>query len=751
MKLDFHEHRRTVRSCSWKRLLILLLSLTMIITLMPPSVFAENDSSTDITDSTNTSFSDVKSSDYFYSPVNWAVQNEITEGTSDTTFSPEQGCTRAQAITFLWRLSGRQIVSRENNFDDVKKGDYYAEAVNWAVSRSITKGTGDHKFDPDAICTRAQIVTFLARYKGVSTSAEYPDSGFSDVKKDQYYTQAVNWAVRIGITQGTGSNLFSPDITCTRGQIVSFLFRMAMRGSTITFGSYEQDNDLSNGPEPIEWIVLTFKGNHALIVSKMCLDAIPYNEEDASVTWETCTLRKWLNDTFYNTAFTDSEKTKIIESTIVNEDRNDFGGADGGNDTLDNVFLLSGKEIENPGLAFDNYNRLGTPTNNRPGTPTEYAKAHGANTLIQSQDENSWWWLRSPSVDPNSNDHNYAEAVFFDGSVSNGGLRVDTKTTTVRPALWVELEYQKPITPKDTFTVTFDYNYDNWGTYKTVERKNGEKLGIVEPPIRRGYAFSGWYMDSNLTTPYDYSGSIDSDFTLYAKWVEISNRDMIPDSWEEIIASCDDGTYKEKYKIGDTKELDLGREGIVEMQIAAFDADELADGSGKAAITWISKQLLDSKHRMNPVEIGTIGGWANSEMRSWLQSDVKSLIPLTVRQAIKPVTKYSRSYTENGQEAQLIRNEKSVDDVWIPSCLEVFGFSEFYFEYFDRYESEGPIYPLLSSRDRRIKRHTDMSEADHWRLRSAANEYTFNWVPPLGVYYKGGQNGSMRVVLGFCT
>ena len=168
-------------SCSWKRLLILLLSLTMIITLMPPSVFAENDSSTDITDSTNTSFSDVKSSDYFYSPVNWAVQNEITKGTTSTTFSPDQGCTRAQAITFLWRLSGRLIVSTENNFDDVKDSDYYAEAVNWAVSRSITKGTGGHKFDPDAICTRAQIVTFLARFKEVSPYAEYPDSGFSDV------------------------------------------------------------------------------------------------------------------------------------------------------------------------------------------------------------------------------------------------------------------------------------------------------------------------------------------------------------------------------------------------------------------------------------------------------------------------------------------------------------------------------------------------------------------------------------------
>ena len=197
-------------SCSWKRLLILLLSLTMIITLMPPSVFAENDSSTDITDSTNTQFSDVKSSDYFYNPVIWAVQNEITKGTTSTTFSPDQGCTRAQVITFLWRLSGRLIVSTENNFDDVKESDYYAEAVNWAVSRSITKGTGDHKFDPDAICTRAQIVTFLARYKGVTPYAKYPDNGFSDVKKDQYYTQAVNWAVHIGITQGTGSNLFSP-------------------------------------------------------------------------------------------------------------------------------------------------------------------------------------------------------------------------------------------------------------------------------------------------------------------------------------------------------------------------------------------------------------------------------------------------------------------------------------------------------------------------------------------------------------
>ena len=339
--------------------------------------------------------------------------------------------------------------------------------------------------------------------------------------------------------------------------------------------------------------------------------------------------------------------------------------------------------------------------------------------------------------------------------------------TTVRPALWVDLEFQKPMDPdlKDIFTVTFDYNYDNKGIYKKVHVTDGEKLEKVEPPSREGYAFAGWYMDSDLTTPYDYSGSVDSKFTLYAKWVETGSYEMIPDSWEEIIASCNDGTYKDKYKVGDTKELDLGSEGIVEMQIAAFDADELADGSGKAAITWISKQLLNSKHRMNPqltdnpsdpakylIGTGAYGGWANSEMRSWLQSDVKSLIPLTVRQAIKPVTKYSRSYTENGQEIQLIKNEKTVDDVWIPSWQEVFGLDDRYYEYYDMYESGGPLYTVFNSKDGRIKWYTDMSQASWW-LRSAGqyNISLFCYVNRVGNYSYQDAKDSLSVLLGFCT
>ena len=206
----------------------------------------------------------------------------------------------------------------------------------------------------------------------------------------------------------------------------------------------------------------------------------------------------------------------------------------------------------------------------------------------------------------------------------------------------------------------------------------------------------------------------------------------ITDSWEQIIAFVNDGSYKSKYRIGDVKELDLGSEGIVEMQIAAFDTDKLANGSGKAAITWISKQLLKSDHRTNPSAViadaqqnptkalpGTrnVGGWEYSEMRSWLKKDIKPLIPLTVQTAIKPVVKYSTSINESDEVTE--RNAMSIDDVWIPSVREVFGTTPKPVDgTLPYYETEGPIYTeLFGSDEDRIKQKNNTSV--FWWLRSA--------------------------------
>ena len=170
-------------------------------------------------------FVDVKASDYYYDAVLWAAQNGITSGTDAEHFSPNQPCTRAQIVTFLWRAAGSPEPKTMSNFADVSMDAYYAKAVAWAVENGITTGTGDDKFSPDATCTRAQSVTFLFRAIGklVDSKAE-----FSDVLTDSYYANAVAWAVENGVTNGIGDGLFGPDNSCTRAQIVTFLYRTYM-------------------------------------------------------------------------------------------------------------------------------------------------------------------------------------------------------------------------------------------------------------------------------------------------------------------------------------------------------------------------------------------------------------------------------------------------------------------------------------------------------------------------------------------
>ena len=168
-------------------------------------------------------FTDVDAEDYFYDAVAWAVAHNVTFGTSDTTFSPDNVCTRAQAVTFLWRAAGSpQPQMIINPFKDVQESDYFYNAVLWAVENNITAGTSAGTFSPDTVCTRSQAVTFLYRYDG-TVATEMTE--FIDVNETAYYYDAVQWAAQNGITSGTGTNTFSPEANCMRAQIVTFLYR----------------------------------------------------------------------------------------------------------------------------------------------------------------------------------------------------------------------------------------------------------------------------------------------------------------------------------------------------------------------------------------------------------------------------------------------------------------------------------------------------------------------------------------------
>ena len=198
-----------------RKALTLLLCLSILVGMFTLSTIAATDNP----------FVDVDSNAYYFEPVLWAVEQGITTGTSENSFSPLDVCTRAQVVTFLWRAAGKpEPVKTDNPFTDVPADVYYYKAVLWAVEKGITTGTAPMAFSPEDPCTRAQVVTFLYRAAGnpAPTRSENP---FDDVSEGIYYYNPILWAVEMGITNGTSPTAFDPEETCIRAQIVTFLYR----------------------------------------------------------------------------------------------------------------------------------------------------------------------------------------------------------------------------------------------------------------------------------------------------------------------------------------------------------------------------------------------------------------------------------------------------------------------------------------------------------------------------------------------
>lgn len=168
-------------------------------------------------------FVDVDDQAYYFTPVIWAVNNGITSGIDETHFAPDTICNRAQAVTFLWRAAGKPEAAVTNPFSDVPDGCFYETAVLWAYEAGITNGTDATRFSPDAPCSRAQVVTFLHRFRGCPEPTV--ESAFPDVHSSDFYCKAVLWAAQRGITVGMDGGYFNPGHPCTRGQIVTFLYR----------------------------------------------------------------------------------------------------------------------------------------------------------------------------------------------------------------------------------------------------------------------------------------------------------------------------------------------------------------------------------------------------------------------------------------------------------------------------------------------------------------------------------------------
>lgn len=318
---------------------------------------------------------------------------------------------------------------------------------------------------------------------------------------------------------------------------------------------------------------------------------------------------------------------------------------------------------------------------------------------------------------------------------ANGSTGVQTTTDK----LWIPSLGELTTNTMDGESVSYRKVYKNTSSFTKT---------------RSGTA-SAWYTRTAYNSEiyfYDSLGELSGDKNPnYTKGVCLGfclglESETITDTWSEIFTAESDGTYSTKYSIGDTKMLDLGTEGQHLMEIVAFDTDDKADGSGKAKITWISKDQLATTHAMNATQktvdgetTYTAGGWEHSDMRAYLKETVKQLIPETVRNAIVPVTKVSSTYTGG---AKVKDGQTTTDDVWIPSSHEVgFGTS---------YETTGAVYSgKFTSNASRIKKRN--GSAKDWWLRSVSYTFSFRIVNSDGssnYYYANSVSG---VALGFCT
>lgn len=261
------------------------------------------------------------------------------------------------------------------------------------------------------------------------------------------------------------------------------------------------------------------------------------------------------------------------------------------------------------------------------------------------------------------------------------------------------------------------------------------KSGVDDP---ENYTFTGWQPAPE---------GIQADTDCYAQYSYEAPDNVITDSWDEIAAAVEDGTYAQKYALGDTKALNLGAEGIIRMQIVAFDTDDLADGSGKAATTWISEQLLNTSHRMNPSTAakdedglyiegtGGIGGWEKCEMRTYLNDTIAPLIPEDAYSHIKAVTKGQRAYSTAGSSIE----QTTTDTVWIPSWPEV-----------STYSGVSAKYPFANNATWRKKKKDGETSNTQWATRHASGTDTFIAASTLGSSSSLNPTKDAGVALGFC-
>ena len=392
-------------------------------------------------------FPDVASDQWYYKAVSQASDAGYVTGYKSGTFGPADTLTRAQAAVIICRYFGGEGSDADSAaFPDVKAGSYYTASVNWAVENGVINGKtakdGTRYFDPNGPLTRAELCVIVGNAaknlagKSVTSDGSKLSSMPDASSVPSWGKASVEWGLDEGVISGkqrSGTRYVAPNDAVSRAEMAAIIVNCADSGvlepygapspdtevgDYVTFGSYEQDNDRTNGSEPIVWRVLAVEDGRALLVSKKALDCKPYNTSYASVTWKNCTLRSWLNSDFLNSALTSSEKA-TVQTTSVSNSTVDT--------TSDKAFLLSTDEARSYFAS----------ASDRMCAPTAYAVAQGASQSSSYAVDGAGtchWWLRSPGDCAGS-----AAGVGDYGLVNSYGYSVSFSLSAVRPALWVNL------------------------------------------------------------------------------------------------------------------------------------------------------------------------------------------------------------------------------------------------------------------------------------------------------------------------
>ena len=670
------------------QILGIVISVIMILTMIPAISFGAG-----------LPFTDVPADAWYYNDVQSAYDSGLINGRTATSFAPNANMTYAEAVKLAACM--HQKYTEGSVTLTTGSPNWWDSYVEYAFANGIIGKT----YDWNQTATRAGYVEIFAyalpdeALKEVNSVADgyIPDVGTTHPQAPEIYK-----LYRAGILVGMDDiGTFKPNSNIKRSEVSAILTRMmdeSARKITVVGTAF----------------TITFQSNGGSDVESQAVSKNSKAIKPADPVKEGCGFLGWCTDETLTKAY-------------------DFDRAVTGDLTL--YAKWSDLSTETFTVAF----------NSNSGSLVMPQQVKGYGKATKPEDP-----VRERMEHPMGSGH-YIVYTF-------AGWFMDKELTKVYDfgSLVTEdvILYAKWTETEDTdhfYTVGFaTYSADCTIPSQQVPDIGG-KATRPEDPTREGCIFCGWYVDHSdkgdwdLTEEFDFDKPITKNTIVKAKWEVDPGKDTIKDGWEDIIASVNDGTYKSKYKIGDTKTVDFylagtSRGGLITMEIAAFDTDEKADGSGNAAITWIARDTLLESEYMNSTSSlikgyhDACGGWKGSYMRDATMPYYLVLMsPPELREAIVPVTKYSMSMDDDGN---IVNNEESSDKIWIPSAREVFGGSG--------YETAGPVYSAYFNSD------ADRAKGETWQLRSVDDRENFCVVDSTGAISSDSFNEKHKIIIGFC-